>query len=89
MSQEHGDNHRRLMGFYNAAKWAMDGVCYLDVYADHFGGQDEIDKTKRHLEDLGITFDVSEEGTVKGYFEGTYERVFPVMRQLLEEGWSW
>lgn len=88
MSHAHGDNHRKLLGFYNAAKWAMDGVCYLDVYADDLSESEE-EKLKRHLEDLGITLDVSKEGTIKGYFEGTYDRVFPAMRQLLEEGWSW
>ncbi len=88
MSHGHGDNHRRLVGFYNAAKWSMDGVCYLDIYADDVEGE-EADKLKRYLEDLGITFDLSKEGTIKGYFEGTYDKVFPVMRQLLDEGWVW
>jgi len=85
----HGlSSNKRLMGFYNAAKWAMDGVCYLDVFVNDLNQTDE-DKTRRHLEDLGITFDVSKPHTVKGYFEGAYDRVFPVMRQLLEEGYSW
>ncbi len=88
MSHGHGDNHKKLVGFYNAAKWSMDGVCYLDIYADHVD-ESEKEQLRRHLEDLGITFDLSKEGTIKGYFEGTYEKVFPVMRQLLDEGWSW
>ncbi len=88
MSHAQEENHRKLMGFYNAAKWSMDGECYLDVYADNVSSEEE-EQIKRHLEDLGIIFDVSKKGTVKGYFEGTYDRVFPVMRQLLEEGWSW
>ncbi len=88
MSHGHGDSGKRLVGFYNAAKWSMDGVCYLDVYAEHIK-DDEADKLKRHLEDLGITFDLSKDGTIKGFFEGSYDKVFPVMRQLLEEGWSW
>ncbi len=88
MSHLHEDGHKKLMGFYNAAKWSMDGVCYLDVYADRISS-DEEEKMKRHLEDLGIRFDVSKDGTIKGYFEGSYDKVFPVMRQLLDEGWSW
>ncbi len=88
MSHAQSNNHKKLMGFYNAAKWSMDGVCYLDVYADNVAPEEE-ESLKRHLEDLGITFDVSKKGTIKGFFEGTYDRVFPVMRQLLEEGWSW
>ncbi len=88
MSHSHGNPHRRLLGFYNAAKWAMEGRCYLDVYADELSEKEE-EELRKHLEDLGIHFDVSEKGVVKGYFEGKYDEVFPVMRQLLKEGWSW
>ncbi len=88
MSHTAENNNKKLMGFYNAAKWSMDGECYLDVYADSVSSEEE-EKLKRHLEDLGIVFDVSKKGVIKGYFEGTYDKVFPVMRQLLEEGWSW
>ncbi len=88
MSHGATDSHKRLMGFYNASKWAMEGRCYLDVYADKLSESEE-EQLRKHLEELGIHFDVSEKGTVKGYFEGTYDEVFPVMRQLLKEGWSW
>ncbi len=89
MSENHGGNeHRKLMGFYNAAKWAMKGECYLDVYADELTDEEE-SALRRHLEELGIIFDVAPKGVIKGYFEGKYEKVFPIMRQLLKEGWSW
>lgn len=89
MSHGHGGNeHRKLMGFYNAAKWSMEGECYLDIYADDLSEEEE-ETLRRHLEDLGIIFDVSPKGVIKGYFEGKYEKVFPIMRQLLKEGWSW
>jgi hypothetical protein len=84
---DHGDSKKRLLGFYNAAKWAMDGVCTLDVYAE----VDEHDEAqvKKELEDLGINYDLTKKGIVKGYFEGSYDRVLPIMRTLLEKGWHW
>lgn len=84
---DHGDSGKRLVGFYNAAKWAMDGICTLDVYAE-VTSHDE-SQVKKELEDLGINYDLSKAGIVKGYFEGTYDRVLPIMRKLLDQGWHW
>ncbi len=88
MSEAHVASNKKLLGFYNASDWAMKGECYLDIIAVDLTKEEE-ETLRRHLDEMGIKFDVSPPGTIKGYFEGTYDRVFPIMRKLLKEGWSW
>ena len=89
MNVEHEQGHayeeskKKLLGFYNAAKWAMDGICTLDVYDKNEA------QVRKELEELGINYDLTKKGIIKGYFEGTYDKVLPIMRTLLEKGWHW